>query len=113
MIVVCGVTAFAIYTADYSDAWILLCAVLIMDSVRNFLEFAASRGMIELNPTKRVVTTVAIWIVGILVLWVLARSFVPTEITGDFRIMGVITLALTTISLINWACNFKSTGKQR
>ena len=102
-IAVVAVTVRSIFTGDLSDAWIVIGAVLIMDAVRNFGEFAVGKGFIK---PKSGVLAIS-WIVGVLLLWGLAKAIIPTEITGDFRIMGLIILAFMMISLINWACKFK------
>jgi hypothetical protein len=52
------------------------------------------------------------WVVGVFLLWALAKAIIPREIAGDFRIMGIIILAFMTVSLINWACKFRASAEQ-
>ena len=108
---VVAITARSILTGEYGDAWIILGAVLIMDAVRNFGEFAASKEWIKPESEQMALSLAVGWIVGVLFLWGLGRALIPAEIAGDFRIMAIFIIALMAISLINWACKFKLSPK--
>jgi hypothetical protein len=110
---VCIVTITSIYSGSYSEAWILLCAVLIMDSLRNFVEFLEARGMIGASRGHNKILFSILWVVGIVAIWWVGRATVSVEITGDFRIMGLVLFALITLSLINWFCKINLAGEEK
>jgi len=111
-IAVVGVTVRSILTGDYGDAWIVLGAVLIMDAVRSFGEFAAGKGFFKIKSDEMVALLAAGWLVGVLLLWALAKAIIPRQIAGDFRIMGIVILAFMLVSLINWMCKFRLSPRQ-
>jgi len=109
---VLGVTARSIFTGNYSDAWIVLGAILIMDAVWNFGEFAVSKGFIKSSSNEMAAVIAVGRLIGVLLFWGFAKATIPATITGDFRIMGLIILAFMTLSLINWACKFRLSAGQ-
>jgi hypothetical protein len=100
-LIVCGLVIGSIVNHEYSDAFILLAAVLTMDPAFTLLKYLAEKDFVKTTIFESRLMLALSWSFGIAIVWLLMKVFLPNMFTSDFRIMGMILLALLTLSSIN------------
>jgi hypothetical protein len=89
----------SVQAGDNTTWLILMCAMSVVTCFLDYLDFCRRTGTLNIDPRSHATLYSAIFVGGIGLIFLVIKWAVPKAITGNFRTMGLVWLALQVASL--------------